>query len=70
MSDDRDDTLQFDSVVPPPLPVGAAAAPTDVICASENRASAPTYFGVALAASASAARFSSKRAPARMFERP
>ena len=34
MSDNRDDALQFDSVVPPPLPVGAAAAPTDVICAA------------------------------------
>ena len=46
MSDDRDDTLQFDSVVPPPLPAGAAAASTGVTCAACQTAIHDDYFDV------------------------
>src|SRR6185295_10140080 len=45
MSDDRDDTLQFDSVVPPPLPAGAAAAAASgVSCAACQTAIHDDYF--------------------------
>ena len=46
MSDDRDDTLQFDSVVPPPLPAGATVASTGVTCAACRTAIRDDYFDV------------------------
>jgi hypothetical protein len=45
MSEDRD-TLQFDSVVPPPLPDGAPAVSAGISCAACRRAIHDDYFDV------------------------
>ena len=46
ISDDRDDALQFDSVIPPPLPGGAAAGSTGVTCVACRTGIHDDYYDV------------------------